>query len=280
MASGSQIQLGSLDYEEIREELKQFLSSQEELKDYNFEGSIISTIIDLLAYNTMYYAFYSNMQANEAFLDSAQRTESLISLAKPLGYVVPHRRSGSVQITLTGATDAQNYDIARYGLKLTGSDSSGTTRSFYNINPITLSTDTIPTATELFYEAKELVLDANVNIDLDKQKFTIFDTTVDPTGIVVKVNGVEWRKQDGVDPDLNEFSEVYFVETSREGYVIRFGGLSETDSGQIIGKGVGLGDTVTVSYFSSNGTLGNNIGGLFTSGDANVQTAEALSGCN
>ena len=273
----SQIQLGSLDYDEIRNELKSFLSDQEELKDYNFDGSILSTVLDLLAYNTMYYAFYSNMQANEAFLDTAQRTESLISLAKPLGYVVPHRKSATVQVTLTGVEGSSNYSISRYGLRLTGTDGAGTIRTFYNLDPITLSSATTPSAVGTFYEAKELVLDAPVNVDLDSQKFTIFDTTVDPTGIVVKVNGAEWRKQEGIDADLNSLSEIYFVEPSKDGYVIRMGGLTETESGQIIGKGVAPGDVVTVSYFSSNGSLGNNITGLFGKSDANIQTAEATS---
>jgi len=271
----SQIQLGKLDYDEIRGELKTFLSGQEELKDYNFDGSILSTIVDLMAYNTMYYAFYSNMQANEAFLDTAQRTESLISLAKPLGYVVPHRRSATVQVTLTGVEGSSNAEFGRYGLRLVGVDASGTSRTFYNLDPIILSSATTPSAVGTFYEAKELVLDAPVNIDLDNQKITIFDTTVDPIGIIVKVNGEEWRKQEGIDADLNAFSEVYFVEPSKDGYVIRMGGLTETESGQIIGKGVSPGDVVTVSYFSSNGALGNNITGIFSTTDSNIQTAEA-----
>jgi len=273
----SQIQLGSLDYDEIRNELKTFLSDQEELKDYNFDGSIISTIVDLMAYNTMYYAFYSNMQANEAFLDTAQRTESLISLAKPLGYVVPHRKSATTQITLTGTSSSSNVTFGRYELRLTGSDSSGTTRVFYNLEPITLSSSATPSAVGTFYEAKELVLDAPVNVDIDSQKFTIFDTTVDPIGIRVKVNGREWRKQDGIDADLNSLSEVYFVEPSKDGYVIRMGGLTEIESGQIIGKGVGPGDIVEVTYFSSNGSLGNNITGIFGNSNVNIQTAEANS---
>tara|TARA_R100001509_G_scaffold148320_1_gene106087 strand:- start:53596 stop:55392 length:1797 start_codon:yes stop_codon:yes gene_type:complete len=271
----SQIQLGSLDYDEIKNELKSFLSNQEELRDYNFDGSILSTIVDLMAYNTMYYAFYSNMQANEAFLDTAQRTDSLISLAKPLGYVVPHRKSATSQITLTGVEGSDNVSFGRYELRLTGSDASGTIRTFYNLNPITLSSATVPSATGTFYEANEVVLDAVVNVDLDSQKFDIFDKTVDPIGIIVKVNGVEWRKQEGIDPDLNSLSEVYFVEPSKNGYVVRMGGLTETESGQIIGKGVAPEDVVTVSYFSSNGSLGNNITGIFGNDSVSIQTAEA-----
>ena len=87
MASDNFIQLGKLNFDDIKSSIKQFLESQSEL-DYDFNGSIISNVVDLLAYNTMYYAFYSNMLINESFLDSAQRLDSLISLVKPFGTLI------------------------------------------------------------------------------------------------------------------------------------------------------------------------------------------------
>ena len=79
--SNTPIQLGSLNFEDIKENLKTFLQNSDNNLDIDFEGSIANTIVDLLSYNTMYYAFYSNMLMNESFMDSAQRTESLISLS-------------------------------------------------------------------------------------------------------------------------------------------------------------------------------------------------------
>jgi len=85
------IQLGSLDFDEIKDNLKSFLQNSDNNLDIDFDGSIANTIVDLLSYNTMYYAFYSNMLMNESFMDSAQRVESLVSLSKPLGYSISHK---------------------------------------------------------------------------------------------------------------------------------------------------------------------------------------------
>lgn len=78
--------LGSLEFSEIKTNLTEFLKNQSLFSGYNFEGSAMQSVIDLLAYNTFYYAYYANMINAEAFLDSAQREDSMISLCKPLGY--------------------------------------------------------------------------------------------------------------------------------------------------------------------------------------------------
>ena len=93
MTNTPNIQIGSLDFENIKSSLIDYLKTQEIIKDYEFEGSAIQVLLDVLAYNTMYQAFYLNMVANESFLDTAQRLQSIISLVKPLGYVVPGKVS-------------------------------------------------------------------------------------------------------------------------------------------------------------------------------------------
>ena len=80
------IQLGNMNYDDIRNNIKSYMSSKSDI-DFDFDGSIAGTVLDLLAYNTLYYSFYSNMLINESFIDSAQRVENLISLVKPLGYL-------------------------------------------------------------------------------------------------------------------------------------------------------------------------------------------------
>lgn len=84
-----------LDYDQIKTNLKTFLQSQPEFTDYNFEGSAFSVLLNLLAYNTHYNGFYLNMAASEMFLDTAQLRESVLSLAKMLGYL-PHSMKGAV----------------------------------------------------------------------------------------------------------------------------------------------------------------------------------------
>jgi len=82
-----------LDFESIKDNLKTFLNSQQQFLDYNFEGSGLSVLINLLAYNTYYNAFYANMMANELFIDSAQVRNSLLSHAKSLNYTPISRRA-------------------------------------------------------------------------------------------------------------------------------------------------------------------------------------------
>ena len=102
--SNNQVNLGKLEFEQIKDGLIEYMKSQTLLKDYNFKGSIMNSVIDLLAYNTYYYALYSNMLANEIFLDTAQREESLVSLTKPLGVTIPTRTSARANIRIGGAS--------------------------------------------------------------------------------------------------------------------------------------------------------------------------------
>src|SRR6056300_1492601 len=85
MAS-NKISVSELDFDGIKSNLKQFLKGQSELQDYDFEGSTINTLLDILAYNTHYNALYQNLTLNEMFLDSASKRDSIISIAKMLGY--------------------------------------------------------------------------------------------------------------------------------------------------------------------------------------------------
>ena len=82
----SKIAIDGLDFFEIKSRLKQFLSTQDKFKDYNFEASGMNILLDLLSYNTHYINYYTNMVANEMFLDTATVRDSVVSHAKLLGY--------------------------------------------------------------------------------------------------------------------------------------------------------------------------------------------------
>ena len=79
--ANSNIQITDLDFNTLKTNLKKYLQSQDTLKDYNYEGSALSTLLDVLAYNTQYNAYYLNMVANEMFLDSAIQRSSEIGRA-------------------------------------------------------------------------------------------------------------------------------------------------------------------------------------------------------
>jgi hypothetical protein len=80
------IQVSELDFDQIKNNLKNFMKAQNQFTDYDFEGSGLSVLLDVLAYNTHYNALYTNLAVNEMFLDSASKRASVVSLAKSLGY--------------------------------------------------------------------------------------------------------------------------------------------------------------------------------------------------
>ena len=84
--ANSNIQVTDLDFNNIKTNLKTFLQSQDVLKDYNYEGSALNVLLDILAYNTQYNAYYTNMVANEMFLDTALLRSSVVSQSKILNY--------------------------------------------------------------------------------------------------------------------------------------------------------------------------------------------------
>ena len=81
-----QIDIAELDFDAVKENLKAFLRTQSEFNSYDFEGSALTILLDVLAYNTTYNASYLNMAVNESFIDSAIKRSSLVSLSKSLGY--------------------------------------------------------------------------------------------------------------------------------------------------------------------------------------------------
>ena len=110
MPANNALKVTGIDFDTIRSNLKTFLSSQNEFKDYDFEGSTIATLLDLMSYNTYYQSIYTNMVANEMFLDSAILRDNVVSNAKLLGYT-PSSAQGStatirVNVTPSGSPDS------------------------------------------------------------------------------------------------------------------------------------------------------------------------------
>ena len=97
----AQLNVSELDFENIKANLKTFLKSQTEFSDYNFEGSGMNVILDLLAYNTHYNGMLAHMLANENFIDTAVKRESVVSIAKALGYVPRSRRGAISKVNLS-----------------------------------------------------------------------------------------------------------------------------------------------------------------------------------
>ena len=101
MASAEgKLNISELDFEKIKDNLIGFMSNQDEFVGYNFKGSSFDVLLDILAYNTHYNAYYANMVANEMFLDSATLRNSVVARAKHLGYVPRSARGSKASVTL------------------------------------------------------------------------------------------------------------------------------------------------------------------------------------
>ena len=95
-----QIDIAELDFDAVKENLKAFLRTQSEFNSYDFEGSALTILLDVLAYNTTYNASYLNMAVNESFIDSAIKRSSLVSLSKSLGYTASSRRASTAKLRI------------------------------------------------------------------------------------------------------------------------------------------------------------------------------------
>lgn len=270
MAAPNNIQLGSLEFNDIKGSIISYLQEQDVLKDYDYAGSAIQTLVDILAYNTLYYGHYANMVANEMFLDTAQREESLISLVKPLGYVVPGRTSARAVMFLRGArnpNDSYSDFLPRY-TRFVGRNNQGVSYNFYTLEPISLVSDQLDAGEAIFniVEGKSLVKETPIIVDQVTQKSFISGTDVDISTIRVEVlnetlgEWEEWERQSNTASGLDETSKVYWLERTELGFFIVFGGNLGAITADLIGKSISQNDQVRVSYLKSSGSDGNGVG--------------------
>ena len=253
--------LTKLNFTDIKQSLTDFLKNQSIFVGYNFEGSVIQTLIDLLSYNTYYYAFYSNMMSNELFLDSVTRIESLVSLVKPLGYTVPGRKSSSTTLKLSSANP---ISMSRYSLFI-AADSSGSYYNFYNTDIISSSEE----VDVLVTEAYELVSEKDITslFDFTKQQYILDEENVDISTIriEVKLSGQEWVEWTNVNFFPNNEGTIFYIERMGKIFTIELGKYNN------LGKSLTEGDSIRISYLLSSGSAAND---LFQFSQATVDVAQ------
>ena len=176
------LQVTELDFDQIKTNLKQFLKNQSEFIDYDFEGSGMSVLLDLLAYNTHYLGFNANMAANEAFLDSAELRSSVVSLSKMLGYTPSSAIAPKaiINLVLTDATGSSVTMPAGTKFTTTVNDNSYTyvTNSDNTITP----TDGVYTFSNLdIFEGTRVTFEYTVDSTNEEQRFVIPNNNVDIT---------------------------------------------------------------------------------------------------
>lgn len=251
-----------LNFSDIKTSLTDYLKNQSVFSGYNFEGSTIQTLIDLLSYNTYYYAFYSNMMSSEVFLDSAQSINSIISLVKPLGYTVPGLKSSTSSITVDTSVPAYT--------KFNGVFGNGVYYSFYNKEII--PAETVGTITEGVLTLKS---DISNSINLTNQTYMLDETDVDISTIriyVTPLSGVEteWTNVNRF-PNNNEM--VFYVERDGDIFTIQFG------KENTLGKSILQTDIVTITYLTSSGISANGINS-FSSSATNITSKTTSAGGN
>ncbi len=258
MAANSAITVTNLNFDEIKSSIKTYISSKQEFSDYNFEGSTISMLIDMLAYNTYQNAYYTSMVGNEMFLDSAQLRDSVVSRAKMLGYTPRSARGASTTLTVTVTPDdsPDNVIIAKNTEWTTTID--GETYKFVTPEAYVLSAEDSYSGTITIKEGRPITHRWTVDTS-NPTNYIIPNADVDTTSLTVTVQtsindaSSETYILASDITSVTATSAVYFLqETDDSEYEIYFGN-------DVIGKQPENGNIVIVSYRIVNGKNGNDI---------------------
>jgi hypothetical protein len=263
----------NLDFDQIKTTLKNYLKSNSNFTDYDFEGSNLSTILDVLAYNTYITSYNANMVANEVFIDSATLRENVVSLARNIGYVPKSRKAATS--TISFFVDNSNITPPPVSLTLHKGPIASTSGSFGNQSFVfsILEDITVPVVNNIasfdeiqIYEGVLLTNDFIYNPRNPNQKYILPNSGIDTDliSVIVKPNqtstiSVKYNLQNSLF-NVNSESEVYYIqEIEDERYELIFGD-------GVFGKALKDGNYIQVSYITSNGDSGNGISQFTFSG--------------
>ena len=264
----------NLDFDQIKTTLRDYLKSNSNFTDYDFEGSNLSTILDVLAYNTYITSYNANMVANEVFIDSATLRENVVSLARNIGYIP--RSKKAARATVSFFVDTTNITPAPASLTLKKGPVASTSGSFGNQSFVfsILEDITVPVVDNIasfndiqIYEGVLLNTNFTYTTRNPNQRFILPNSGIDTDliSVLVKNNSssatvsVKYNLQDSLFAVDGE-SEVYFLqEIEDERYELIFGD-------DVFGKALQEGYYVEASYIVTNGDSGNGIGQFSFSG--------------
>lgn len=250
----SQLNITDLDFENISDNLKNYLKGQDQFKDYNFEGSSMSVLIDLLAYSSHIGAINTNIAASELFLDSAQIRKNVVSRAKDLGFVPSSEACSTAIINLEmkqvrnadgtsptttemqlprGTTFVTVYDGSSYNFVVTTTKRPTQNGTSYNYNDVSIVQGTYATDSFIF------------DSQLANPKFVLSNERVDKGKMIVSVTSggatETYTLSTGIS-NITTTSTVYYAQENEEGYIeIYFGDGT-------LGKSLLDGDVIDVTY--------------------------------
>ena len=262
----SKLVISEPDFFTIKESLKNFLKSQSTFADYDFEGSTLSQLIDLLSYNTHYLSFYMNMVANESFLDTAALRDSVVSHAKMLGYTPSSIRSAHATIDLSftlannpGVGSITSLTLPKF-TKFASSALDGVNYIFTNLEEVTVTkSNNAFTFSDLeLHEGNPVSQVFVYNESLNPlQEFKLLDKNIDTSTIevIVQTSALDLTQETYTHAtdatNLDDTSKVYFLdEITNENYKVYFGD-------DILGKKLSDGNLVIISYLISKGADAN-----------------------
>jgi len=268
----SQLNVTELDFDGIKQNLKEYFQTQSDFTDYDFEGSALSVLLDALAYNTHYNAILAHMMANESFIDTAIKRSSVVSLAKSLGYTPRSRRSANATIKLTITPDP-NYLSSNTSVTLSRDTAfvtniDGTSYNFYpseavNAGAETVDINGVPTTQFIFpnveiTEGKRVTNSFIISANKELNPIVLPNDNIDTTTLRVRVkeathtNTFTSYTLSNSLLSLSNTSKIYYLEENTDGkYQIYFGD-------NVIGTKLSAGNVVIVDYLVSQGVEANN----------------------
>lgn len=268
------LSVSSLDFDTIRERLVSTLRADPKFKDWDFLGSNISVLLDLLSYNTFMNNFYVNMNLSESFLDSAQLRDSVVSKAKELNYTPRSMTSSKavINVRLSPPDNPATVTVPKGTVFNSRIDNS--VLSFITDTPTILRSSDNYSADISIYEGTYITETFTVDTSIE-QRFVLSNENIDTKSLTVSVDGVEYTLATSL-LGLKSTDNIYFCQaTAKNKFEIIFG-----DS--IYGSGLINGNIISTTYRVTSGPLGNgasvftgsNISGYPTT----ISTVETSSG--
>jgi len=277
MAS-QKLEVSELDFDNIKANLKTFLQKQSEFQDYDFEGSGMAVLLDLLAYNTHYLGFNANMLANEMYLDSADIRKNIVSIAKMLGYTPTSAKSPTAVIDITinngtGSTVTMNKGTV-FTTTVDGTSYQFVTNASHTISPVS---GVYKFSSISIYEGTLVTFKYTVDSTDVDQRFIIPSVNADTSTLKVSVqNSVSdtttstYTKATGFS-SLDDTSKVYFLQETEDGkFEVYFGD-------GVLGKSLADGNIVILEYVVSNKTEANGASTFNLSGSIDGFTDVSIS---
>lgn len=262
-----ELRITEVEFDLIKQNLKNFLKSQSEFTSYNFEGSALNILLDILAYNTYYQAFYNNMTVNEMFLDSATKRSSLVSIAKHFAYRPKTIKSSRVVVEIYGSPSSLSQPIPRGTRILT--TNNGSSFNFVLLDTVTASVSDVDesgqptefsTGSIEFVEGTMRQYSYVVNADLENQRFVIPFKNLDASTLYVTVQAsasstqkVPYTEATNITM-LKQDSNVYFLEENSDGY------LQLTFGDGVLGRRLNDGNVIRIEILESSGEEANGVG--------------------